>query len=296
MERKTINQWMNEALSRLEKREYNHPELEVKLLMEEVLNCDRIFLIMNGNDELDEELGSSFMDLVEIRMTGKPIQYILGHQEFMGLDLQLNDQVLVPRGDTEILVEYIIEWAKNLKKDINILDIGTGSGAIALSLAHFLPEAKVWTVDINTDALDIARKNAKLLEVSNRVTCVESDLFNSLNKEVFDIIVSNPPYIPSRVIDTLQEEVRFYEPRNALDGGEDGLDFYKMITKEAPNWMNDGGLLAYEIGHDQGIAVSKLMESRFTNIEIKKDYAGKDRVVVGEFFLTKTSESDSIFN
>lgn len=293
---KTINEWLTLGIEKLDQREYNNPSLEVKLLMEAVLDCDRVYLLMHGNDELSDDLAEVFMKYVSIRATGKPIQYILGHQEFMGLDFELNDFVLVPRGDTEILVEYILNCVDDKNKKLKILDIGTGSGAIALSLAHFLPNSKVWTVDINPKALEIARINSIKLEVSDRVVCVNSDVFEGLEEDKFDIIVSNPPYIRSSVIDSLQEEVKKYEPRLALDGGDDGLIFYRRITSESVKWLIPGGLLAYEIGHDQGSAVAELMDNDFEVIEIKQDYGNKDRVVAGKLRLTSMPDCDSVIN
>ena len=194
----------------------------------------------------------------------------------------MQEGVLIPRPDTEVLVEEVIEIAKN-KEDINILDIGTGSGAITVSLAKYLENAKITSVDISEIALEIGRKNAILNEVDDRITFVKSDLFTNINKEMkFDIIVSNPPYIKREVIDTLDKQVKDFEPYNALEGGIDGLDFYRAITKEAKNFIKEGGALAYEVGHDQSEDVSKLMKMYgYTNIYTRKDLQQIDRVVIG---------------
>lgn len=302
---KTINECLSVGEKILIKREYNNPKLESRLLLEHILDCDRLYLMMNGNLEISDEKYREYENLLEDRSTGRPIQYILGHQEFMGLDFKLNDYVLVPRPDTEILVEYVLDWIKVYKlpqKDkIRILDIGTGSGAIILSLAYYVKEmglnVEAWSVDVNDRAIDIARENALNFEIEDCVNIVKSDVFEGLkefrasledeNGKIFDIIVSNPPYIPSEVIEGLQKEVRSFEPQNALDGGVDGLDFYRRITRESTEWIKCGGLLAYEIGHDQGLSVSELLKNNFENIEIKKDYGDRDRVVAGVYRLTK---------
>ena len=180
------------------------------------------------------------------------------------------------------LINSINKHIQN-KEDINILDIGTGSGAITVSLAKYLENAKITSVDISEIALEIGRKNAILNEVDDRITFVKSDLFTNINKEMkFDIIVSNPPYIKREVIDTLDKQVKDFEPYNALEGGIDGLDFYRAITKEAKNFIKEGGTLAYEVGHDQSEDVSKLMKMYgYTNIYTRKDLQQIDRVVIG---------------
>ena len=200
----------------------------------------------------------------------------------MGLDFFVKEGVLIPRPDTEVLVEEVIELAK--KKDAkNILDIGTGSGAITVSLAKYLENVKVTSVDISDIALEIGKRNAISNEVDDRITFVKSDLFTNIDKETkFDIIVSNPPYIKREVIDTLDKQVKDYEPYNALEGGVDGLDFYRAITKRAKEYLKKDGILAYEVGHDQSEDVSKLMEmDGYTNIYTLKDLQQIDRVVIG---------------
>lgn len=301
----TINECLSLGQDMLEQREYNNPRLEARLLLEHVLDCDRLYIMLNGNQLVDCASFVRYEELLEKRKTGRPIQYILGHQEFMGLDFSLNDHVLVPRADTEILVEYVIEYLKKLKKNglerFRLLDIGTGSGAIAISIAYYAKgmglTPDVWTVDINDKAIDISQENSKKLGVSDCVHVVKSDVFEGLLQlkegladdrgKVFDIIVSNPPYIASDVIKGLQTEVRCFEPQNALDGGKDGLDFYRRITMESVEWMKDEGLLAYEIGHDQGRSVSLLLEEAYEDIKVIKDYGDRDRVVVGTLRLTK---------
>ena len=194
------------------------PRLDVETLLQKVLNVDRLYILLNLDKSLNEEEENLFNKFIEERLNNRPIAYIVGNREFMGLDFYVQEGVLIPRPDTEVLVEEVIEIAKN-KEDINILDIGTGSGAITVSLAKYLENAKITSVDISEIALEIGRKNAILNEVDDRITFVKSDLFTNINKEMkFDIIVSNPPYIKREVIDTLDKQVKDFEPYNALEG------------------------------------------------------------------------------
>ena len=201
----------------------------------------------------------------------------------MGLDFYVQEGVLIPRPDTEPLVEEIIELCKS-KENLSILDIGTGSGAITISLAKYLKTSKVKSFDISDIALEIGKKNAISNEVDDRVEFIKSDLFSSIeNKNIkFDVIVSNPPYIPKKDIETLHTQVKDYEPYTALEGGEDGLDFYRSITEQSRMYLKENGILAYEVGHDQAEDVSEIMKKNgYTKIYTKKDLQGIDRVVIG---------------
>ncbi len=212
------------------------------------------------------------------RLEGCPVQYLLGKKEFMGLDFKVSDFVLIPRCDTEVLVEEVLKRVSE-KGYKTGLDIGTGSGAIAVSLAYYNKNIEMTACDISEKALIIARQNAKDHKADIRL--VKSDLFENISDK-FDFIVSNPPYIRTEVIPTLEDKVKNYEPLTALDGGEDGLVFYKKITVSALTHLNENGMLAYEIGYDQGAAVRDILKEKgFKNIEIKKDLAGLDRVAVG---------------
>ena len=258
------------------------PRLDVETLLQKVLGVDRLYILLNLERVLSEDEEQLFNKFINERLNNRPIAYIVGNREFMGLDFFVKEGVLIPRPDTEVLVEEVIELAK--KKDAkNILDVGTGSGAITVSLAKYLENVKVTSVDISDIALEIGKRNAISNEVDDRINFVKSDLFTNIDKETkFDIIVSNPPYIKREVIDTLDKQVKDYEPYNALEGGVDGLDFYRAITKQAKEYLKKGGILAYEVGHDQSEDVSKLMEmDGYTNIYTLKDLQQIDRVVIG---------------
>ena len=258
------------------------PRLDVETLLQKVLGVDRLYILLNLERVLSEDEEQLFNKFINERLNNRPIAYIVGNREFMGLDFFVKEGVLIPRPDTEVLVEEVIELAKK-KGAKNILDIGTGSGAITVSLAKYLENVKVTSVDISDIALEIGKRNAISNEVDDRINFVKSDLFTNIDKETkFDIIVSNPPYIKREVIDTLDKQVKDYEPYNALEGGVDGLDFYRAITKQAKNYLKKGGILAYEVGHDQSEDVSKLMEMDvYTNIYTLKDLQQIDRVVIG---------------
>ena len=258
------------------------PRLDVETLLQKVLNVDRLYILLNLDRVLNEEEEKLFNKFINERLNNRPIAYIVGNREFMGLDFYVQEGVLIPRPDTEVLVEEVIEIAKD-KGKIKILDIGTGSGAITVSLAKYLENAEVTSVDISEIALEIGKKNAVDNNVENRINFIKSDLFSSLDENIkFDIIVSNPPYIKREVIDTLDKQVKDYEPYNALEGGVDGLDFYRAITTQGKKFLKEGGVLAYEVGHDQSEDVSKLMEiDGYTNIYTKKDLQQIDRVVIG---------------
>ncbi len=262
----------------LGKVEYANGSLEARLILEELLGVDRLYLMLNPREVLDQNLVDRFFALIERRLEGYPLQYLLGKTEFMGLDFQVGEGVLIPRQDTEILVEYLLDYMDS--KEYKLLEIGIGSGAIILSLAYYNRNIKALGLDISDSALKMAEKNKEALDLPE-VQLIKSDLFEKLESRDFDIIVSNPPYIPPREIDRLQVEL-FYEPRLALDGGEDGLDFYRSIVAKAPDYLKPGGLLIFEIGFDQGQKVFDLMEEAgFKKLEILKDLQNMDRVVLG---------------
>jgi len=254
---------------------------EIEILILEYTNYKRIDLIVNVEKEINDEISDIIINKINIRKSGMPIQYVVGNQEFMGLKFKVNKNVLIPRQDTEILIDKILKMYSN-KENIRVLDIGTGSGAISISLAKYLKNSEIVSIDISAEALDVAKENALLNGVSDKIKFIKSDLFENLTDEgKFDIIVSNPPYIKSKEIEELQVEIKGHEPNLALDGGVDGLDFYRKISKEAVKYLINNGLLAYEVGFDQGEDIKKMLLNDFYNIEIIKDFQDLDRVVIG---------------
>ena len=254
---------------------------DARLLLEYVCGTTRNDLLVHGDREVTEDKKEQYFECINRRQARIPLQHITGVQEFMGLEFQVNEHVLIPRQDTEILVEEVM---KDEYDGSRILDMCTGSGCILISLLHYSNCCEGVGADISAQALKVAEKNAeKLLSQEKRPTFAESDLFEKVNG-TFDIIVSNPPYIRTAVIDTLMPEVKEHEPMSALDGFEDGLFFYRRIVEEAPKYLNKGGRLYFEIGHDQSAEVSALMtEAGFKQVRVVKDYAGLDRVVCGSY-------------
>ena len=253
--------------------------LDAELFMMKTLDISRVKLFIEGKKVLSDDEYKKFKEYVEKRASGVPTQYILGSCEFMSLEFFVNPFTLIPRNDTEILVETAIESFKKYRVK-NFIDIGTGSGCIAISLVYYT-EARGTAVDISEGALDTARRNAKHNEVFAKLNFVLSDVFSNINDK-FDAIVSNPPYIKTDVIKGLMREVKDNEPYNALDGGDDGLYFYRKIVKESVDYLNKNGLILFEIGYDQGEDVKNiLVENGFCDVKVIKDLAGLDRVVTG---------------
>lgn len=296
------------------------PVTEAGVILCYILKRDRSFLYAHGDYILKDEEIEDYFRLIRKRSEHIPLQYITGHQEFMSLDFLVNPHVLIPRQDTEVLVESVISFVRNSAcrqsgeqpnpdntvhisqsvmsystdtqkgdgsfSDLDILDLGTGSGCVAVSLAYYIPKCIVTATDISEEALKIARMNAEASGVDNRIHFMSSDLFGGLKGMVFDIIVSNPPYIPTAEIGSLQPEVRLYESAVALDGGEDGLAYYRKIIQGSMHHLKSGGLLALEAGKGQIQDVQRLLtECRFQDISayqdmnIYKDIQGIDRVV-----------------
>jgi release factor glutamine methyltransferase len=310
---------------------------ETELLFTEILQCDRLSLYLNRDLTLDRDNSCFVSGVLKRRIRGEPIQYILGKAEFMGLEFKVAADVFIPRPETEILVEAAIEISSRVLRHaclpgrqascVKILDLGTGSGCIAVSLAKFLPDTKITATDISCAALNIARENAKLHGVN--IDFIQGDLFDtlggatlpppvsplcgiqsgrvdsisgavssssvspfcatpsrrvdahSLTSDIYDLIISNPPYIPAAEIDTLQPEIR-HEPRIALEGGEDGLEFYRRIISGSARFLKDNGYLIMEMGFSQAGCVKDIFQrlGGFQIIDVVKDYSGIDRVIV----------------
>lgn len=252
-------------------------KMDAWLLLAMVCKIDRNFYYVHMHEDITEEQLSEYESVLKKRSERIPLQYITGEQEFMGLKFQVNSNVLIPRQDTEILVEEAI---KQIKPGMEVLDLCTGSGCIIISIMKNVPEITAVATDISKQALIVAKENAKLNEVSVRFET--SNLFDSI-KGRFDVIVSNPPYIPTAEIEKLMPEVRDFEPYDALDGKEDGLMFYRKIIEEGKQYLKPEGYLMFEIGYDQGKAVSELMRrAGYSEIKVIKDLAGLDRVVTGK--------------
>lgn len=265
-------------------------KIDAWLLLEMVCKIDRSFYYLHMEDEVAEEQLSEYEIALRKRAEHVPLQYIVGEAEFMGLKFKVNSNVLIPRQDTETLVEEALKHLGDVEKP-EILDMCTGSGCILLSLLLERQDACGTGVDVSPEALEVAKKNAGILKVENRADFVESDLFSApyfcekggKDSGKYDILISNPPYIATDEIETLMEEVRLHDPRKALDGMEDGLYFYRKITAEAGRYLKPGGWLLYEIGCTQGEAVSTMMKAAgFTGVQIVKDLPGLDRVVLGQ--------------
>lgn len=258
-------------------------KLDLELLLAKTLNVERISIHVHPNKVLSESEVNNFLKLVDRRKSGEPIQYILGVKEFMGMDFSVEKGVLIPRNDTEVLVESIIGILNNEKRDLLGLEIGVGSGAISVSLLHYLKNLKIIGLDINSKALEITNKNAVNNNVNNRLELLHSDLFKSIKKDnKYDFIVSNPPYIDINEYENIETQVRDYEPEEALFAEDEGLYFYKKIIRESRDFLKKSGFLIVEIGYDQGEKVSELFKiNTYKNIKIIKDLENRDRVVIG---------------
>ncbi len=248
---------------------------DARFLLLDCYNLKSSDLIINKNKEINEK---PYFEMLEKRISGIPVQYITGKTEFMSLDFNVNENVLIPRQDTELTVEKIIEDYKGER--VKILDICTGSGCIAISLAKYL-KAEVFAFDISKKALEVAESNNKLNKTE--VKFFKDNALEPVNENTgFDVVVSNPPYIERETVEGLESKVKDFEPRLALDGGIDGLDFYRKITPYAKKVLKGGGRLYFEIGFNQGESVSKILkENGFENVTVEKDYNDKDRLVYG---------------
>ncbi len=276
----TISDAIKKGMIELKNVNIEEPKLKARLLMQYVLNESRQYVIVNDMEQLDKAKEKQYLEEIKILKKGVPIEHITHQKEFMKMSFFVDKNVLIPRQDTEILVEEVIKIAKKINAR-KVLDLCTGSGVIAVSLAKYLPQAEITAIDISNDALKIAKKNAISNNVQNQITFISSDMFTNLGEEKFDIIVSNPPYIKTNVIKNLDIQVQS-EPYIALDGGKDGLDFYKKIINESYQYLKYSGYLCLEIGFDQKIDVIELIENteRFTGTYSKKDLFDNDRIII----------------
>lgn len=274
----TLQQIYREGKETLERAGIAEAELDAWYLLEYVTGISRASYYGDPGRVVSEEDLCRYRECIEKRAVHIPLQHITGEQEFMGLSFRVNDQVLIPRQDTETLVEEALKYAM---PGMRVLDLCTGSGCILISLLHFCPGLTGVGSDISAEALKMARTNGQRLHVEDRAQWLCGDLFEKVTG-AFDLIISNPPYIRSAEIEELQEEVRLYDPRIALDGAEDGLLFYRRIIEESKSYLKNGGRLLFEIGCDQGRDVAELLENAgYTEVSVKKDLAGLDRVAAG---------------
>lgn len=274
----TYRELYNWGHARLAEAGIREATLDARLLLEEVCGTDRGYMLVHGDEPVSDVQEQAYRDFIFRRGSRIPLQHIVGYQEFMGLRFMVNGDVLIPRQDTEILVEEVMRY---LHDGMRILDMCTGSGCILLSLLQYSNDCVGVGSDISEAALAVARTNAEHLKKD--AVFVQSDLFENIEGK-YDVIVSNPPYIPTKVIETLEAEVRDYDPMNALDGKEDGLHFYRRIVDKAGEHLYPGGMLFFEIGHDQAEAVKGLMvEAGYVDVSVCKDLGGLDRVVYGTY-------------
>ena len=276
----TIKQLLNKGMIMLKTNNIDSPKLKARLLLQYVLDIKREQIIIYDNKEITLQQELEYMKYIKKVIKGTPLQHITNTQEFMKMNFYVNSDVLIPRPDTEVLVEEVIKLGK-LKRNPTILDLCTGSGAIAVSIAKYLPNAKVYASDISKKALEVAQINAENNEVADRIEFIKSDLFENLEGMKFDIIVSNPPYIKTAVIKTLEHEVQ-EEPIIALDGGKDGLKFYREIVEGAYSHLKFESHLCFEIGYDQKEEVTQIIENAkvYSGTYCKKDLYGNNRIIV----------------
>ena len=275
----SIQKILLEAVKRLSAENIDSPRLDAEILLAHVLNCRRLNLYVDSEKILPLGTVLKFNELVNQRLKKIPVAYLIGKKDFMGLTFAVNQNVLIPRPETEILTEIVGEYLRGLENPI-FVDLGTGSGAIPISILKFVKKARAVAVDISEAALEVAKFNAQRFNVDDRIEFFCGDLFAPLTGK-FDAIISNPPYIPTVDIENLQAEVRT-EPIIALDGGADGLNFYRRIISDAPRFLTYGGVLAVEIGINQSAAVKNLFAAaNFIDVMIFNDLAGIERVVIG---------------
>ena len=269
-----IKDAMQTAINKCKVNNIDEASNKIRRIMSFVTGIEKSYLLVHNMDELNTEHEKSFFKYIEELVNGRPVQYILGHQEFMGINFIVNEDVLIPQPDTEILVEETIKIAQKFSNP-KILDLCTGSGAIAVSLSKFVPNAKLYASDISQKALETAKMNSR----NKKIKFIQSNLFENIN-DIFDIIVTNPPYIKTDEISILSKEVQ-NEPTLALDGGQDGLVFYRQIIKQANDYLKHNGYLCMEIAEDQKEEVLELIkqEANYVNIKTYKDLSGNDRVI-----------------
>jgi release factor glutamine methyltransferase len=274
-----VLRWASEDFA---KRKSPSPRLDAEVLLANALRTDRVKLVIESERELDPAELGLYRSLIERRRRGEPVAYILGRREFYGLDFVVDRRALVPRPDTETLVEVALERTRPRSQYGRALDLCTGSGCVAIAFAKARPTWRVTATDISPDAVTLAWENARRVGVAFSLSTITGDLFAPVAAERFELVVSNPPYVPSGDIAELDVDVREFEPRQALDGGADGLDLVRTVVASAPAHLVPGGVLAVEVGFDQAPRARALFEAAgFSDIECRRDYGGHERVVSG---------------
>lgn len=275
----TIKDALNKAIDLLKKSNIENAIQISKIVLANFLKRNKEYILMNENEILLDEVYNKYIEGIDKISNGIPMQYITNVQEFMGMDFFVDENVLIPQPDTEILVEEVLSIIGK-KENLCILDICTGSGAIAVSIAKNTNNCIVYAVDISKNAIEVAKKNAIKNGVNEKITFVNSNMFEKVDSnKKFDIIVSNPPYIETKTLSTLDIQVQ-NEPKIALDGGIDGLDFYRDILKNSKKYLKENGIIAMEIGYNQRKSVTDLFKTQYENIYCKKDLSGNDRIIV----------------
>lgn len=276
----SIDRLLIDATAVLTAAEVTTPRLDAEVLLAWVCAADRAALYARGNETLPADVQERFRSLLARRAAREPLQYIVGRQEFWSLDFAVTPDVLIPRPETELLVESALEILDGAGKPLRLCDLGTGSGCIAVALAHELPNAEIWALDCSPAVLAVAESNARRHGVAERIHFVESDIFADVPEVGFDAIVSNPPYVAAEAFAALQPELA-WEPRRALEGGREGLDVIGRILAAAPACLSAGGWVAMEIGSDQGAAVAAMAcAAGFSDVDVRADYAGLPRVLL----------------
>ena len=278
----TVLEAIQKSTDYLAKKGVDSPRLQSELLLAHVLKTQRLKLYLDFARGLSDQETAALRDLVQRRGNREPLQHILGTAVFCGLEMKVNKSVLVPRPETEVLAEHAWKFLNSLGRDSTFLDFGTGSGCIAIAVCHHAKQPRGWAIDRSPEALAVAAENASANRVNDRLTLLESDGFKAFDPSMrFDFIVSNPPYIPSQEIESLQEEVRDYDPRAALDGGADGLDFYRMLGSESAHFLTDRGKMMLEFGDGQEAVLPAIFSSTGWQVEsVERDFTLRPRILI----------------
>ncbi len=278
-----IREALKKGIDILAQSNIEQPQSEAQILLSYLLQEDKLYLHIHADELISEDLYCEYLSFIEKRSRHMPIAYIIKEKEFMSLPFYVDERVLIPRGDTEILVEEAIRIAKTKSEQLHVLDLCCGSGCIGISFAHYVKNAHVILSDISRETLTVAKKNLDALQLNDRMDVLQSDLFNDIPAMKFDMILSNPPYISEDDLKKLDTDVKDHEPISALAGGTDGTDFYAKIIPQAKIFLEVGGHLILEIGYDQGEKIQNIMlDNGYEDVCVLKDYAGLDRVVKGK--------------